>query len=204
MILKTLSSAVVLSMALSVPLFADDEEKAISIFLNKSNNEAAKVDIKIDNVAEAFTMPELAEGESKTITTESGNTITITKTNGKLTITTEGGEVVTLPGLHDNQMVAKVLQRHTSTKVMDDSIRIMGGNLTDEQKELIKDAILSSGVDKKIDFVDSGVFAFSINGADGLHNLTTTKKDMKIILKDENVIHLDTDKEIEWISEDAS
>jgi len=89
-------SIIVTGLLLSVSLVMSnvavaDEEKNVSIFVKKNNDDNATVDIKVNGETTVFELPELAEGEQRIITTQSGGTVSVKKVNGDLTIITESG-----------------------------------------------------------------------------------------------------------------
>ena len=138
---------------------ADTEKRHIMIKVDKSGDHDAKVDLKVDGEAEAFTMPELEVGESKTITTKSGKTILISKTEEGLTLDVEGKQV-NLPSFGGN-LGARIHSSLPLHKTLKDSIQISGVKLDDNQKQIIKDAFVAAGIDKKINFSEHNIMVFS-------------------------------------------
>lgn len=152
-------SVIVTGLLLSVSLVMSnvavaDEEKNVSIFVKKNNDDNATVDIKVNGEATVFELPELAEGEERIITTQSGGSVTVKKVNGDLTIITESGEEVVLPKPDKNHMVARVMAHHSGGEA-DDSIKVLASGLSEDQKESIKASILSAGITRDVTFIDN-------------------------------------------------
>ena len=152
-------SVIVTGLVLSVSLVMSnvavaDEEKNVSIFVKKNNDDNATVDIKVNGEATVFELPELAEGEERIITTQSGGSVTVKKVNGDLTIITESGEEVVLPKPDKNHMVARVMAHHSGGEA-DDSIKVLASGLSEDQKESIKASILSAGITRDVTFIDN-------------------------------------------------
>ncbi|PWK54351.1 hypothetical protein [Pleionea mediterranea] len=152
-------SIIVTGLLLSVSLVMSnvavaDEEKNVSIFVKKNNDDNATVDIKVNGEATVFELPELAEGEERIITTQSGGSVTVKKVNGDLIIITESGEEVVLPKPDKNHMVARVMAHHSGGEA-DDSIKVLASGLSEDQKESIKASILSAGITRDVTFIDN-------------------------------------------------
>lgn len=152
-------SIIVTGLLLSVSLVMSnvavaDEEKNVSIFVKKNNDDNATVDIKVNGETTVFELPELAEGEQRIITTQSGGTVSVKKVNGDLTIITESGEEVVLPKPNENHMVARVMAHHSGDEA-DDSIKILASGLSEDEKESIKASILSAGITRDVSFIDN-------------------------------------------------
>ena len=128
---------------------AEEQEKQISVFISQDNDEAAKVDLKVDGDVAVFQLPELAEGETKVITTKNGKNLTIQKLDGKLSIDIDG-EPVVLPDLGGDHMMARIHSVPDMLHHRHKGLRIMGDTLTKEQRQAINDALLATGYDKKV------------------------------------------------------
>lgn len=171
------------SLALAANVSAD-EEKNISVLINKENDKNAILDLKIDGTASKFELPELKEGESRTLS-NNGTTITVTKTDGNVVVTTADGEEIVLPGGDHKAMVARVKALHTLDGAKtDDSIKIIATDLTDDQKETIKASIAAAGITKVVKFIDDA-------------NFFVVRKEFDTHGSAEDV------QELEWISEDG-
>jgi hypothetical protein len=163
-----------------------DEEKNISVFINKENEKNAVLDLKIDGSGSKFEVPDLNEGESRTLS-NNGMIITVTKTDGNLVVTTADGEEIVLPNADHKAMVARIKALHTLDDVKaDDSIKILAQSLSDDQKETIKASIAAAGITKPVKFLDNGNFAFVIKEEFDGHD-----------------IH-EGEQEFEWVSEDGN
>ncbi|TQV87342.1 hypothetical protein [Aliikangiella coralliicola] len=188
----TLGAIAMTSVAISA---ADTEKRHIMVKVDKSGDHDALVDLKVDGDAEAFTMPELEVGESKTITTKSGKTIFISKTEEGLTLDVEGKQVK-LPSF-DGHLGARIhssLPLHQSFK---NTVQISGVKLDDNQKQIIKDAFAAAGIDKKINFSEHNLMVFSTDdmefGKGGKHMKWFGESDaqFEFIVDDESEVIID-------------
>ena len=222
MINKTWFSYVVLSIGLMMFMASDkhataDEEQTlhtldtvteqeIKVFVNKSGDANPQVDLVVDGKEYSFVIPVLADGESKVITTEDGQEITIKSFSGNNTVLIDGNEMH-LPAL-GNQIhvegLSAIIARSHQLKLTDE-VTISGRGLSDEMKSAIVEAVrgvlISFGEDKKV--------AFSSNNY-GMHVLKqigepgdTVNYEFKIQTelsdgeKHIQIIHQDTEENIE-------
>ena len=173
--LSTLTVGLVLTTTMFVSAISlADEEKNISVFVKKVNADAATVDLKVNGNAEVFTLPKLEDGESQTITTESGKSYTVKRVGDGFSVTTDSGEVIDLPMVDSSQLAAKVISLHGDSSHIDkDTITIMGGDLTPDQIETIKASIASAGITKKVKFIKGMNMSFV--SLDGEHSTVDLK-----------------------------
>ena len=175
----------------TVSISATETSKNIMVEVHKLSDSNAKVDLKLNDLAETFELPELQIGETQEIVTNSGSTISVSRTDSGITVLVNGEEV-NLPGL-GNEMSAHMIRAgtpiHSSHK---DSVRVIG-DLTDEQIAIIKDAFAAAGVEKEVVFnkgyqmhfvsvdgSESGDFQFSTSND---LNTWVTQDDKKIFIK---------------------
>ncbi len=147
-----------------------DEEKNVSVFVKKIKGDEANIELKINDQLSTFTMPELEEGEVRTITTDSGKTFTVSKDDGVLKIVDADGEIIRLPPPGKNHLVAKVRSFTESEEIhKEDTIRIMATGLSEDQKETIKASISAAGIVKPVEFIDQRKMIFiTKSGEDGV------------------------------------
>ncbi len=143
----------------------ESEERNVMVQVHKLSDSNSKVDLKVDGNTEVFSLPDLEVGETKEITTEAGNLVSVTKTESGVTVTVNGKEV-NLPRI-GGDMSAHFLKDSVPlhTKVQK-GIQVIG-DLTDEQIAIVRDGFLAAGVDKEISFTKGHEMRFiSINGDD--------------------------------------
>lgn len=175
---------------MTIAVSADDSEhRTVSIKLDKSNNDDAVVDIFVDGNSEAFKLPELAVGESRTLTTQSGKEVVVSKSEQGLEINLDG-EAIEIPSFAGN-LGARIHRSSPLHQMVEDSVHISGVELDDNQKQIIRDAFLAAGIDKKVKFSNNS-FAF-----------ISTDSDIKV-LSGEHDFHWssDSDRNIEVIVDD--
>jgi len=136
----------------SISLAANETEKQLVVVqVDKSDNQDAKVEVKVDGSAESFNLPEMEVGDSKTIITESGKSVTLNKTEGGITMDIDG-KSVPLP-LFSGNLGARIHRSMPLHHMTSDQITISGVELDDSQKQIIRDAFLTAGItDKKVLF----------------------------------------------------
>ncbi len=149
----------------SISISADtSDEREVRIEIHKNNDDNAKVDINVNGNAEVFSLPSLEVGETRDIVTESGNTISVTKTESGMSLLIDGEEI-DLPSV-GAEMSAHFMKggmplHHASN----DGIQVIG-DLTDEQIAIIKDGFAAAGVEKKINFTKGNEMKFFFSGDD--------------------------------------
>ena len=167
---RTWFSYVVLAVGLMMLMASDKSTTAedlkslqeVNIFINKDGDEDAEVKLVIDGNNYNFSMPELADGEEKVISTEDGTEITIKSISGDKMIWIDGKEMH-LPSFGKHKMDAQGLSAMIgrSHKMMGqmNEIVILGDSLEDDVKAAIIDAVkgvlTSYDVDKKVKFGDA-------------------------------------------------
>ncbi len=138
------------------------EEKQVMVQIHKLSDSNTKVDLNINGKAEIFDLPDLEVGETKDIVTESGSTISVTKTESGISVSIDGEEV-NLPAV-GGDMAAHFtkggMPLHTN---INEGIQVIG-DLTDEQIAIIKDAFIAAGVEKKVNFTKGHEMRFFISG----------------------------------------
>jgi len=140
----------------------ESEERNVMVEILKAGDSNAKVDINVDGNAEVFSLPELEVGETKDIITESGKTITITKTESGLSINVDGNDIE-LPSV-GGDMAAHVMRMGGPLHTANQGVQVIG-DLTEEQVAIIKDAFAAAGVEKEVNFTKGhDMQFFSIDG----------------------------------------
>ncbi len=153
-------------------LLADDEVSEYFVQIENDEQSAPKVEIKVNGVSHAFSLPQLTEGETKVITTESGESITATKTNNEVSLLVNG-KTLSLPNF-DGHLGAKLHLAEEIETQLEDNVVINLDNLTTQQKQIIRDAFKSAGIEKEVKFGKHQVIiiekeiseSHSSNGAD--------------------------------------
>ena len=150
----------------SISISANDiDERNVRVEIHKASDENTTVDINVNGNAEVFSLPSLEIGETQDIVTESGNTISVTKTESGISLMVDGEEIK-LPAV-GAEMSAHFMKGgmplHHGTN---DGIQVIG-DLTDEQIAIIKDGFAAAGVEKSINFTKGHEMKFFFSGNDG-------------------------------------
>jgi len=170
--MKTLKSTIAaLTMGIigfgAISISADEsEEKNVMVQIHKLSDSNTKVDLDVNGHAEVFNLPDLEVGETKDIVTESGSTISVTKTESGVSVSIDGEEV-NLPAV-GGDMAAHFMKGgmplHEDTS---NSVQVVG-DLTEEQIAIITDAFAAAGVDKEVKFTKGHQMRFiTIDGNSG-------------------------------------
>ncbi|WP_196140299.1 hypothetical protein [Aliikangiella sp. G2MR2-5] len=148
---------------------SEKEPHQVLININKTNNEDAVVDLKVDGESDSFDLPELNVGESKTFTTQSGKSVVATKTENGYKINVEGKEL-DIP-VFTGKLGAKLHKSMPFQGIHEDVVTITGIELDENQKQIIRDAFVAAGVNKKVKFNNKHIMVFSSNDVkiDGDH-----------------------------------
>lgn len=172
-------------------LQAEDKVETIEIQVKQENDNDALVELVLNGVTEKFTLADLAKGESRTLVTESGKTITATKDDsGSTTISIDGKDIKLFDFRGD--MGANFNVFHTDDEHVeynfDDKIMILGGNLSDEVKAAIKATLESYNVQKEVVFPDSGNSQMMFITKDTLHGAGHGDMDVDVELIEGNKV----------------
>lgn len=137
------------------------EEKNIMVQIHKLSDSNTKVDLNLNGEAQVFNLPDLEVGETKEIITESGGTISVTKTDSGISVSMNGEEI-NLPAV-GGDMAAHFMKGgmplHTDVSK---GIQVIG-DLTDEQIAIVKDAFAAAGVEKEVNFTKGNEMRFFIS-----------------------------------------
>jgi len=151
----------------AISISADEtEEKNIFVQIHKLSDSNTKIDLDVNGQIAVFDLPDLEVGEIRDIVTESGDSISVTKTESGLSVSING-EDINLPAI-GGDMAAHFLKGgiplHRDTS---NSIQVVG-DLTEEQIAIITDAFAAAGVDKEIKFTKGHQMRFiTIGGEHG-------------------------------------
>lgn len=158
--IKTVSSMLFITPAILglgiASVYAEEEETRIEIMVDKENDSDAQVEVLVNGNAEKFVLPELADGESRTLVTESGNTIVATNVDGKTAIELDGKEIVIMAPHHSMGADFKFIGDHGSASVDENKVFVVGGNLSDEVKAALQNTLNSYTSEKELVFPESG------------------------------------------------
>jgi len=177
----------------AISISADEsEERNVMVQIHKLSDSNTKVDLDVNGHAEVFNLPDLEVGETKDIVTESGSTISVTKTESGISVSIDGEEI-NLPSV-GGDMAAHFMKGgmplHTDTS---DGVQVIG-DLTEEQIAIIKDAFAAAGVDKEVKFSKGHQMRFiTIDGNSG-KDVTINGKDLSF--------EFHTDSSHTWTSAD--
>lgn len=146
----------------AISISADEtEEKNIMVQIHKLSDSNTKVDLNLNGEAQVFNLPDLEVGETKEIVTESGSTISVTKTESGISVFINGEEV-NLPAV-GGDMSAHFMKGgmplHTN---VDEGIQVIG-DLTEEQVAIVKDAFAAAGVEREVNFSKGNEMRFFIS-----------------------------------------
>lgn len=140
----------------SLSTIAEDvNEHTVMINVNKTGDANSVFDIKIDGVEDSFEISDLALGETKTFTTDSGKVIVATKTEEGMNLTVDGKEIK-LPsfGGKFGTKLHRSMPFHHSIK---DTVQVSGVELDETQRQIILDAFAAAGINKKVSFTNNNV-----------------------------------------------
>lgn len=163
----------------SLSLMASEIEKHVMIKIDKTDSHDTAINFNIDGATESFSLPELQPGESKVITTESGNNITVTKTDSGITLDVDG-KSIQLPSF-SGKLGAKIHRSAPLHQFHQNSIQISGVKLDENQKQIIQNAFSAAGIDQKIHFSEEKFVFFSEDSMGGNHEVR------QIVIKDGDI-----------------
>ena len=192
----------------AIAISADEsEEKNVIVQIHKLSDSNTKVDLNVNGQAEVFNLPDLEVGETKNIVTESGSTISVSKTESGVSVSIDGEEI-NLPAVGGDMAAHFIKSGMPFHKDTSDGVQVIG-DLTDEQITIIKDAFAAAGVEKQVNFTKGHQMRFitidSENGenvnfefkGDSTHSWSSDGgANVKIIKMGENHGELHEDKNV--------
>lgn len=144
-------------------------EKDIKVFINKAGSDNPTVNLVIDGKEINFDLPELAEGESKTFTTEDGTEVIVKSVSGNHMVWTAGEEINLPPlhfsGKHGHEGLATIISRvQDMTSMPSNLVTVSGADLPDDvvkaMVEAVQGVLTSYGVEKEVVFRKAPKFEF--------------------------------------------
>jgi len=142
----------------AISISADElQEKHVMVEIHKLSDSNTTVDLNVNGEAHVFSLPDLEIGDIKDIVTESGNSISVSKTESGITININGEEF-NLPSM-GGDMSAHIMKGGMPLHTMNDGIQVIG-DLTPEQVAIIDDAFKAAGVEKKVHFTQGHEMKF--------------------------------------------
>ena len=190
------------------------DTQQIEIFINKDGENNADVKVMIGGEEYNFSIPEIADGEDKVITTADGKEITIKSVSGNKMILIDGKEL-NLPNLGKHHMDAEGLSAmigRTHQMQVSNEVTIRANGLSEDvQKAIVaavKGVLTSYDVDKKVSFNNNDLqlhFITEDNMGGMMHKIGDDSGKFEIIIDsehsdgEENVIVIK--KKIEIIEE---
>ncbi|MCP3673226.1 MAG: hypothetical protein GY829_01965 [Gammaproteobacteria bacterium] len=189
-------------------------EQQIEIFVNKDGEDNAEVKLMIDGEEFQFSMPEIADGENKVITTSDGKEVTIKSVSGNKMIWIDGKEL-NLPNLGKHHIAAEGLSAmigKTHQMQVSNEVTIRANGLSDDVQNAIIDAVkgvlTSYDVDKKVSFNNNDLqlhFLTKDNMGSMMHKIDRDSANYKIIIDSEHADNEDNvmiiKKKVEVIEE---
>ena len=113
-------------------------------------------------------LADLEDGESRVITSDNGDTVTVTRAGETLHLSTSNGHEADIPlmgagqihvahsGDKDTEKHVRVIRKHRGEPT-DDIMIVAPGGLSDYEKQVLRDAMTSAGIDKELHFVGDGL-----------------------------------------------
>ncbi len=146
----------------AISIGADElEEKNVMVQIHKLGDNKTKVDLNFNGDTQVFNLPDLAIGETKDIVTESGSTISVTKTESSISVSLDGEEI-NLPAVGGDMAAHFMKNGMPLLTNVSEGIQVIG-DLTDEQIAIVKDAFAAAGVEKEVNFSKGNEMHFFIS-----------------------------------------
>lgn len=141
------------------------EERNVRVEIHKAGDENTTVDINVNGNAEVFSLPSLEIGETQDIVTESGSTISVTKTEAGISLMLDGEEI-NLPTVGAEMSAHFMKGGMPLHRQSSNDIQVIG-DLTEEQIAIVRDGFAAAGVEKTINFTKGQEMKFFFSGDDG-------------------------------------
>lgn len=184
------------------------DTKHVAVFIDKQNDDDAKVDLKVNGERYAFNLPKLAEGESRTITTDDGKSVLLNRKDDQVTAKI-GNETFNLPNFDgkEHELIAsfhgkpdgkvKVITKSLNAEdkallplgklngigldELKNAIVISGAKLSDDEQMKLKDAIKKAGINKEVKFMQRSM-VISTGDADGFSWTGDGDEDQNVVI----------------------
>ncbi len=166
------------------------EEHRTKIEIAIDDDDSGHRSFKFDSEDAGFNLNDMAVGETRELTGESGNTALVTRTDNGFVMEIDG-EKIDLSDLHDAHVVHmnvdgdhKKMKKHKKVRMIktddDDGVTIISGKAIDEEtRERIRELLQSAGQDGEVVFVDSSELTAG-GGAHGRHEVRIIKKEVDV------------------------
>ncbi len=166
------------TLLVSSKITAEEEVQTIEVHIDQENDKDAMVELIVDGAKEKFVLADLSKGETRSIVTESGKTITASKDqNGNTTVNIDGKDIklfnfsgdigADFNFVHGDELM--LFDDISATHSLDNKIMILGGNLSAEVKEALKATLASYNVTTEVIFPDEGNTRTMFISSDELH-----------------------------------
>ncbi len=165
------------------------EEYRTKIKIEIDDEDTGHRSFKFDSEDAGFNLNDLAVGETRELTGESGNKALVTRTEDGFVLDVDG-EKIDLSNLHDVDEARAVhvdgddkkVRKHKKVRMIktndDDAITIISGKAIDEEtRERIREVLESSGQGGEVVFIDSSELQA---GAQGRHEVRVIKKEVNV------------------------
>lgn len=168
------------------------EEQRTTIKIEIDEEDKGHRSFKFDSEDAGFNLHDMAVGETRELTGESGNTAQVTRTEDGFVLDVDG-EKIDLSDLHDADEARvvhmkingdhKKMKKHKKVRMIrtddDDAVTIISGRAIDEEtRERIREVLESAGQDGEVVFIDSS--ELQAGGAHGRHEVRVIKKDVDV------------------------
>jgi len=155
------------------------EEQRTKIEIELDDNDASHRSFKFDSKDAGLNLRDLAVGETRELTGESGNTALVTRTENGFILDVDG-EKIDLSDLHEVDGDHKTVKKHKKVRMIktddDNAVTVISGKAIDETtREQIRQVLQSAGQDGEVVFIDSSELTAG-GGAHGKHEVRIIKK----------------------------
>lgn len=163
------------------------EQHRTKIEIQVDDDESGLQSFKFDSEDAGFNLHDLAVGETRVLTGESGNTAQVTRTEDGFEMEVNG-EKIDLGGMHDMEGMHRVavhgdMKKHKKVKTIrtddDHGVTVISSEAIDDAtRDRIREVLESAGHDREVLFIDSD--ELTAGGAHGRHKVRIIKKEVDV------------------------
>lgn len=166
------------------------EEHRTKIEIQVDDDESGLQSFKFDSEDAGFNLHDLAVGETRVLTGESGNTAQVTRTEDGFEMEVNG-EKIDLGGMHDMDgmkgkhrvAVHGAMKKHKKVRMIrtddDHGVTVISGEAIDDAtRDRIREVLESAGHDGEVLFIDSN--ELTADGVHGRHEVRIIKKEVDV------------------------
>lgn len=180
-----------LTTAVALSLFAaaaTAESSGQTVEVYKFGTDAGETTVKLDSDVMGFHLHELADGDSRVVTTEAGQVVSLTRSGATLNIAVDGNDFdvpfrpAGLPGVATGERTVKKIVVAKDSDAHSGLMILSGEPIDAATRDTIRAALSAAGIDQPVHFADGDV-DIEIEATHELHDTHDGEERKHIVIK---------------------